>query len=258
MLNLVGAIAGAVVPVELAQSQHGATMASSSAMHRQSVGRSVLQAQETAELERSLHERSIRRAQRIHYETVSYELDIARREVDRDILQQKNNVIQTLMVVNTVMIISIYSLLVQGYMQPSPGVLVEAHTLLYTILCGLSVISHVASVYVAFKLNSRSIQFQMHNPQVHYKPCGNTHIDFTSFYECHCASMESFSLVLFYAGATLALATCACFVWIVDIGSSSSGGGTSGSGSKNDRASIACVIVAAAGIASSVFLYYAS
>jgi hypothetical protein len=244
---LAGALS-TIVQLEAPDRLHAASMQSNSAMHRQAVGRAVLHAQEAAELDRSLHERASRRAATIFSETRSYEAELERREIARDRLQQKNNVIQTLMLVNTVMIISIYSLLVQGYATAShPDWLREGHTLAFTILCSLSVVSHLASVFLAFKLNARTIQFQMHNPKARYRPCGQRHDTFNDFFSCHCGLMERVSVLLFGVGASLALATCACFVWTVDLGRG---------GNRNLATTIACLVIAVVGTGASIHLYY--
>ena len=243
LATAVAAVASAF-PVEISHAHHGATIATQREIHRQAIGRLLAHAHELAGLAVSLHDRTLQRNQTLHYETVSYELDIARREVARDIWSQKNHLIQTLMVINTVMVISIYSLLVQGYAPAGPDLL-EAHNTAYTVMCCFAVACHVASVYVAFKLNARAIQFQMHNPTARYRPCGLAHVDFGSFFDCHCAAMESFAFHLFYLGTSCSLVTCVLFVVIVDIGRSQ----------RNAAIPAATAVVACAGVVASVVLY---
>ena len=256
-------ILGATVPTQVAHNQHVATLQTQRDIHGSAFDRSLSQSHELADFELGLHDRTLRRAQRLHYETVSYELDIARREVARDIWSQKNNLIQTLMVINTVMVISIYSLLIQGYQFPNPTlVLTESHTFAFTSVCSLSIACHILSIFVAFKLNSRTIQFQMHNPKTRYRPCGKTHLDFNDFFECHGAAIERLAFYLFYLGTSLSLITSAIFIWNLDLGvppsSSSSSSATTLYSSYFGDAGLTLVnaLVAVIGVVASVVMYF--
>lgn len=247
---------GATVPAQVAHNQHLATMQTQGQMHQRAMAAAVAQSHELAEFDAQLHDRAVRRAQRLHYETVAYELDIARREVARDIWSQKNNLVQTLMVVNTVMVISIYSLLIQGYEAPNAGVLTESHTAAFTILCSLAVGAHILSVFVAFKLNSRTIQFQMHNPRTRYRPCGKTHLDFDDFFRCHGAAIESLAFYLFYVGTSLSLISSGMFIWMIDLGMSDANNNDSSGSAGHGDLSVVNAIVAILGVVASVLVYF--
>ena len=267
-LTLLTSALCAVVPTQVAHNQHLATLQSQQSIHKNAVGKSYTHARELADFEMSLHDRTLRRAQQLHYETVSYELDIARREVARDVWSQKNEMVQTLMVINTVMVISIYSLLVQGYQfsngdsSSSSGgssvlvvVLSEGYTFAFTCLCSLSVACHVLSIFVAFKLNSRTIQFQMHNPKTKYRPCGRVHLDFDDFFSCHGATLERLAFYLFYLGTSLSLITSAIFIWTVLLGRASDNNNSSLIG-KLLSVGIVNTIVAVVGVVASVVVYF--
>lgn len=272
VLSLLTSALGATVPTQVAHNQHLATLSSQQSIYKNAVGKSYTHARELADFEMSLHERTLRRAQQLHYETVSYELDIARREVARDVWSQKNEMIQTLMVINTVMVISIYSLLVQGYQfsdgddNSSEGASSSLSlSLAFTCLCSLSVACHVLSIFVAFKLNSRTIQFQMHNPNTKYRPCGRVHLGFDDFFSCHGATLETLAFYLFYLGTSLSLITSAIFIWVVLLGrNNNNNNDTSASGASvssvmlGNLLSVGIVntIVAIVGVVASVVVYF--
>ena len=132
---------------------------------------------------------------------MSHDYEIARREGERDAWSQRSQLLQTLMVVDTLMFSSAYALLVQG----DP----PANTPLWVVRCyaaglGAALALLSGSVWCCLKLQARLSHYDIHRPDVLYV-CGRNHRTFQEYYLCHCRMLSRGLLLLFYTGTALTL-----------------------------------------------------
>lgn len=154
------------------------------------------QYREQCQLEAALHQRRLALARELYMREMVHSIEVARRESERDVWSQKNQLIQTLMVIDTVMFSCAFSLAVEATATETTNASVlRLYSASTSIALGLLFIS----VWIAVKLQMRMASFDMHRPRQIYL-CGNTHREFADFFACHCKRFEFLAFATFWCG----------------------------------------------------------
>jgi len=153
--------------------------------------------QQEVKLKGHLHKDSVDLERAQHYEKMSHDLEFDRRESIRDIWRQRAEVSQSLMVVDTLMFASAFSLLLEGKIPlASPALLVQV----YAFSIGVSLALLLISMWFILLLQTLMSRYDIHHPFMTYYPCGKSHPSFSSYYVCHCKHISRHSESAYYAG----------------------------------------------------------
>lgn len=184
------------------------------ALHEEGMMQAQRNFRDQARMEMLLHRRKHDRSKFLHNTFMAHTLDIARREAVRDVWSQKNQLIQTLMIVDTMMFASVYSIVIQGTLPPDTDFIL---TMLFSIISSLSLCFLFASLWLTVKLEARMARYDMHEPKLVYA-CGRPHRDFRDYFRCHCYRVESVAFGSFYAGTALTVVVASVFFFSLMIG----------------------------------------
>lgn len=149
-------------------------------------------------------------------------VNIAMREAMRDVRHQRQLLNQTVLVCDTLM----FSCAFLSISQPQfnePDLLFTPVWLSYLLSSssGLSVLLLTASVWAAFKMQSRLGGYHYVTKEQVQRvvyTCGNVHTDFNSYFTCHCEWLRLLSLVTFFGGTVAVLASAVAIHIIQDVG----------------------------------------
>lgn len=162
------------------------------------------------------HERHAAHSYELHDGTM-FQLDgCARKEMMRDLWQQKNEVCQTRMICATLMFGCCFSMVSDGFPQlPSSadggggsgsgsaesatathggGVTVLSAALMLGVCCLLAAVCMTIAMY------RRLSHYDAERTLKRYRLCGHIHQEFWTFYDCQCGRIEGWSLYMLYAG----------------------------------------------------------
>ena len=163
---------------------------------------------EQQRFEGALHRRRMALNKELHRSEMSHAAAVARREAVRDVWSQKNQLIQTLMVVDTVMFACAFSLAVEATAPATTGVItLRSYSGATAVALGFLFIS----IWLALKLQARMSAYDMHRPDRAYA-CGSRHPEFADFFGCHCARLELAAFVTFWLGTAATIASGALYV----------------------------------------------
>lgn len=117
---------------------------------------------------------------------------------------QRNQKIQTLMIVDTLMLGLSVAIMVEGQLPLSTYVpLVIA----FSFFLSCSFIFLLISVWFAMRMQARMTQYNIQNDRQRYV-CGGRHFTFADYFNCHCQLLGKLAALFFYAGsASLILAS---------------------------------------------------
>lgn len=203
----IAAAAATVAPLWQAQHQHEEAFVLNNTLHHQAIELADLHHRQETKFSKILHKRSCALERELHYRQMSHDLDIARREAIRDVWSQRNQMTQTLMVVDTLMFACAFAITVQGDPpETTPLWLVR----LYAVSLSSSLSFLFASIWFSLKVQTRMAHYDMHRPHLVYS-CGTTHLHFNEYYECHCQSLSRYAFVAFYVGTAATIADAAIF-----------------------------------------------
>lgn len=157
-------------------------------------------------LEDDLHHKSQQLAQTLHDLTLQHKQRIQRREAARDSWSRRNQMIQTLMVVDTLMFTGATSIFAEGDL-PAEGQTPIAVVYCHVICLGLSTGLLLLSVWLAAVAQQR-MGFTERDGDIHY-PCGGKHHNYDDYLETHCAHFEQAAYATFAVGSTFTLCSAA-------------------------------------------------
>eukprot|EP00457_Paulinella_chromatophora_P008265 gb/GEZN01008296.1/.p1 GENE.gb/GEZN01008296.1/~~gb/GEZN01008296.1/.p1 ORF type:complete len:277 (-),score=21.15 gb/GEZN01008296.1/:470-1300(-) len=152
----------------------------------------------------SHHSRSWAQAQSHNKQQIHRDTELARRESLRDIWGQRNQKLQTLMIVDTLMFGCGFAILIEGF---PPQATPRWAILLYIVSLAFTIGSLFLSVWLCMKMQTRMTKYHIDDQYQAYS-CGRFHRDFDSYYNCHCAHLEERATNLYFFGA-ICLIVCA-------------------------------------------------
>ena len=201
MLGTVVSAAAAVLPVMQSQEQHRQAIQLNNDLHYKSIVQAEMLHQEEIQLAEILHHRGQTLSRELHYGQMSLETDIARREATRDIWTQRNQFIQTLMVVDTLMFSCAFAVAVEG---DPPTNTPKWILRVYAFSLGSSLSLLFVSIWFSLKLQARMAQYNIHKPSLVYR-CGKRHVHFNDYYQCDCGSIARGAFVCFSVGTAFTI-----------------------------------------------------
>eukprot|EP00672_Neobodo_designis_P015899 CAMPEP_0174835528 /NCGR_PEP_ID=MMETSP1114-20130205/5455_1 /TAXON_ID=312471 /ORGANISM="Neobodo designis, Strain CCAP 1951/1" /LENGTH=240 /DNA_ID=CAMNT_0016069479 /DNA_START=28 /DNA_END=747 /DNA_ORIENTATION=+ len=163
---------------------------------------------EQQRFEAALHRRRMALSKELHLNEMTHATAVARREAVRDVWSQKNQLIQTLMVVDTVMFACAFSLAVEA---TAPETTDPVTLRCYSGATAVSLGFLFVSIWLALKLQARMSAYDMHRQDRQYG-CGRKHSEFPEFFECHCERLEMGTFVTFWLGTVATVASGALYV----------------------------------------------
>jgi hypothetical protein len=163
---------------------------------------------EEQSLEAALHHRAMSLGRELHYGEMSHAITIARREAVRDVLSQKNQLLQTLMIVDTLMFSCAAAVFCEGDIPAATNVWVVR---LYALTLGAAMSLLFVSIWFCMKLQTRMAHFDLHHPTLVYS-CGRSHLHFNDYFACHCRLLEATAFSTFYFGTIATMVAGAVFV----------------------------------------------
>lgn len=210
-MNHVVSLVSTAMPMWQARRQHEEVLDQEISLHQRSMALSEQHHRIELDLNRELFERDCQLERELLYGQMSHDYEIARREGERDAWSQRSQLLQTLMVVDTLMFSSAYALLVQG--DPPQG------TPLWVVRCyavglGAALALLSGSVWCCLKLQARLSRYDIHRPDVLYV-CGGNHRTFQQYYLCHCRNLSRVAFFCFYTGTAATMGDGAIFALTV-------------------------------------------
>lgn len=208
----------ALLPMWQNQDQFERSTRFANELHTAAINRANEHHKEEQSLEFILHRRSLVLDNELHREEMAHANDIAKREAVRDVWSQKNQLIQTLMIVDTLMFSCAAAVFCEGDIPEStPVELVR----LYAFFLGAALTLLFVSVWFSLKLQGRMAHYDMHKPKLVYI-CDKTHVDFSAYFECHCRLLERVAFATFYLGTAFTIAsgctyTASAFQWQFEV-----------------------------------------
>jgi hypothetical protein len=203
--------------------QHQQGVEVTKALHRKSMAQAL-----------RLHEANLRLDKEHHLQEQNLKLELlqqqssrdqlyAQREGIRDAWGQRNQLTQSMVVVNTLVFGSSFATLVSGAVPQSAATwIVDFY---FGALCA-SLLLLFLSTILFLKTQSVCAGYEIKPKSYRHCYCGVTHNDFNSFFTAHCATMEAGSRLLFYGGTTCTILS-AAVLWIskVSINANDDGAG---------------------------------
>jgi hypothetical protein len=198
-----------VLPLWQQKRQHEESLRISNALHKEAIDLNQRFHKEEMEQNERLFSKDCALERELHYGQMSHDFDIARKEGVRDAWSQQSQLIQTLMIVDTLMFASAYALLVQG---DPPDTTPLWLLRLYAVALGFSMMFLFASVWCSLKLQTRLSHYNMHRQDVVYV-CGGQHRYFSDYFNCHCKAVAKVAFVCFYLGTATTLSSAALYAF---------------------------------------------
>lgn len=156
-----------------------------------------------------LHARAIEQAAQFHHESISLDLESARKEGSRDQWGQKSAAAQTLMIVSTLMFACAFGIIVEGMPPDAVG---EPVLVFFSATLAGSVSCLFASIFLSIALQRILSAYRTSHPAKVYTPCNEIHPSLMHFYKCHCARVDKHSRVTFYVGTACLVSNAATLV----------------------------------------------
>lgn len=208
-MDFLATAATTVLPLWQQKRQHDESLRINNTLHKEAIDLNQKFHKEEMEQNELLFSKDCALERELHYGQMSHDFDIARKEGVRDAWSQQSQLIQTLMIVDTLMFSSAYALLVQGD-PPSNSPLWLLR--LYAALLGLSMMLLFSSVWCSLKLQTRLSYYNIHRQDVVYV-CGRQHRYFSDYFSCHCKAVAKIAFVCFYLGTATTLSAAAVYAF---------------------------------------------
>lgn len=141
----------------------------------------------------------------MHAHKMKVKTAVAKREAVRDAWQQHANLIQTILVVNTV----VFACGFENFSQVTlPRETSELLLYFHSLCLGGVIIFSCLSIWSLIKLQSRLRGYQLENPNVVYA-CAKLHYNYNDYFDCHCDWLRQLSLFSLFTSAIFVLGAAA-------------------------------------------------
>ncbi len=177
--------------------RHSNEIAWARALHQESIDQAIRHHHDALEQEAHHHKRNVSLKWELYAKKMSFSADVARREAVRDIWQQRNEVVQTMLVISVLMFGCAYSLHCSGTLPKST----YGTTVAYSFFVSMSLLILLSCIASLVMLHNRVAKYDIHHPFRRYKGCNRLHKDFNEYYGCHCRLLSRVSMALFYGGS---------------------------------------------------------
>jgi len=147
----------------------------------------------------SVHTQQLKQGQMHHDQQIRLEIELARRDILQEMRDQKADKLETLMVMDTLMLGCSFAILVEGM---PPRHAWRPMIALFALCLALSISLFFLSVWFVMKVQSRMTRYNILNPD-HLYDCGLMHPSFQAFYRCHCHVLSRVATSLYYGGVLM-------------------------------------------------------
>lgn len=135
-----------------------------------------------------------------HRREMRLDFEIARRDLASDVKDVALEKLESIMVMDSLMLGCAFGILIEGTPSRTAFPLVIE---LYGLALGLSFACFFISVWFVMRTQSRMSQFNILEADKRVFICGNRHMTFFSFYACHCKPLQRIAMKCYYAGVGL-------------------------------------------------------
>lgn len=156
----------------------------------------LLQAQNT-------HQEQLRQADLHHDQAMRLDIELARRDILQEMRDQKADKLETLLVLDTLMLGCSFGIVVEGM---CPRNTWPWFLIIFAITLSLSISMFFVSIWFVMKTQSRISRYNIMNPSHSYS-CGKMHPTFHSFFNCHCDVLHRAAVFTYYAGVVFVILT---------------------------------------------------
>lgn len=153
--------------------------------------------------EHGLHKEEMRMAEDYHKQAIKLDIELARRDILQEMRGQKTDKLETLMVMDALMLGCCFGLLVEGLPPLNTPLVVLAF---YSVTMAFAIGLFFTSVWIVMKAQVRIQRYNILNPE-HPYPCGKTHKTFQHFYWCHCQNLARYAGMCYYGGVVAMVVT---------------------------------------------------
>lgn len=151
------------------------------------------------------HNEALRQADVHHDQALRLDIELARRDILQEMRDQKADKLETLMVMDSLMLGCCFAIVVEGIPPRHSWRLIIN---VFAVTLSSSFCLFFLSVWFVMKVQSRMNRYNILNPK-HPYPCGKQHGSFHSFYMCHCHAMSKVAVGCYYAGVVAIILTAA-------------------------------------------------
>jgi len=144
----------------------------------------------------SMNRQQLRQGEQQHQAEIRLDIELARRDVLQGMRDQKADKLETLLVMDTLLLGCSFGMLVEGIPPRHSWWLVVA---LFSVTLALSISMFFLSCWFIMKVQSLMGRYNILNPD-HLYPCKEKHVTFHSYFRCHCEALARRAVELFYGG----------------------------------------------------------
>lgn len=159
---------------------------------------------------RHFNEKEAQRRQ-LHINSISLQVDIARRDAIRDAVTYKNSTAQIVMSVDAVLLGSLFAILYQFEPATESN---EAGLVLLSILLAGSIFCLLLSVGFGLLFHRHISGFHINNNVHVYQPCKKAHPTFNDYFQCHCLWSENFAVRFLFIGMGATVLTAGMYQYL--------------------------------------------
>eukprot|EP00808_Paulinella_micropora_P005120 g39359.t1 len=147
------------------------------------------------------HKEAISQANEHHKRQIRLDVELARRDILQEMRDQKADRLETMLVLDTLMLGCCFAILVEGM----PPVQTWRPLLnVFSVSLASSISLFFSSIWFVMKVQARMSRYNMLNPKFQYT-CGKEHSTFHEYFQCHCNALARTSTTLYYAGVVAVL-----------------------------------------------------
>lgn len=143
-----------------------------------------------------LHQEQIILTNQLHNIQHNHNKVISDRECLRDVWDQKNHKTHTLIITLSLLYSCCFIIIIEGDIDKNVNKIVLN---IYQIFLSIALITTSSSLLLLIKLQSKMTNFNIFDRN-HIYDCGQTHINFESYYNHHCKKIKTYAIKCYYIG----------------------------------------------------------
>jgi hypothetical protein len=159
---------------------------------------------------RRVNDKEMKIAQDNHNESVRLHIELARRDILNEMRDQNSNKMESLLIMNTLMIGCCFAVVIEGM---PPRDTYRPLLSLFAFSLSSSICMFLLSVWFIRKTQARMSRYNLMKPNHIYIVCGNSHSNYHSYFMCHCYTLWRLSVIAYYIGIVLLMMTAIILFW---------------------------------------------
>jgi hypothetical protein len=204
-----------VLPSYFAHSQFDEAMGLSHDLHCRSMLQDAKHHQESISFDIGTFARHQELRLAEHRAEMDLAVNIARRDSFRDAVRHTSQTAYSVITVDALMLNALFNIVSQlDISQETDGATKEPELVLLVVSMALGFFFLVMSIVSGIRLQKKAASYDISNPILRYVSCGLVHDSYQSYYKCHCARLEFWSIKLFLIGSSFTVVTLAVFGYV--------------------------------------------